>query len=617
MTSGAPVPIDQWSPLSHKGPLDPETATLPLARSWSPDDTDERRLSAYHILAAYRHNVARNVLRTPNADHREYGDPTLLVQRLVAAVLGDEWALEIDGAGDDLTKGPTIGDPPVDPGDDADPLARRLYNAQLRAWQDRAAEVLENYEQAVADQPSLRLRQAELDEWFTRRGVGAVVTEAEGDAVALGDTVYALWPQADDWPRVSVIDPSGYFPLVYDTDAGEFPDRHDVAWEFVETDERGNPETYLRRLTWELVEIAAMRSRDGQWIDAEGNPADRPTLYAGDTSTITERVVDGQIARVLPWHTDGEFTTMTCVYTEAVWAVRNLKGGKLRDLDLATAEVVNYDHVDLLVDLIPVIHVPNTPSTVTGWGVSSLSNVAQVADDISTNDTDAMKASRYLSDPTIFVSGVAGDIGDTVAPGVLYKGGENGSMTVLDLAVGLEKLMAHGDRLEDRFWQNGGVPKEVLGRANAENLSGIALALKYAPFAQLVGTMRMAREHKYALLAKFAQRLAQVAGALDAGPTPPCGIRWGSFLPTNRTETVEMVATALNAKAISTQTAVMLLVSAGFPVADADAEVARIRAEDGETAKAMADATGSEQVAADFLGVDLPAAPSIELPPAT
>jgi hypothetical protein len=634
VATAVPVPLDQWSPLNHKAPLDPtKSGPVAYARSWAPDDTDERRLAAYYVLELYRSNNARAMLPTDGRDpaaHREYGDAGLLVQRLVAAVLGADWTIVVDSAGDDLTEGPRLPEMPTNPGEGADALVQRLYAARLQAWHQDVEKALAAYEDAVAAQPAARAREAALRAWSDRRGFPGRAVEAETDAVALGDAVYVLWPQAGDWPLVSVVGPDAFFPLLTDDDAGEFTDRLDLAWEFVEDDANGNAESYLRRHTWEIVEIAATRSRDdgdggATWVDEEGNPTERPVLYGGEGSPIRERVRDGRIERRLPWHGKDaagrdEYTTVTCIYTSAVWALRNLDGRKLRDLDERKAESIT-PALDLLADFIPVIHEPNTPSSSATYGVSSISPVAQVLDDVATNDVDAMTASRYLSDPVIFLTGVHGEIPDVVAPGRMWKGGETGRMDVLDLSVGLEKLTASGDRLQARYWQNAGVPGEMLGRVDANEVSGVALALRLAPFAQLVATMRTARDPKYRLLLKFVQRLAQIAQVLDPGPTAPARLAFGNFLPTSQAETVEMVSTALTAKAISTETAVALLIAAGFPVADAAAEVDRIRVTDGATAKDIADATGSEQVAAEYLGVELPgqavaeAAPVLDLPP--
>lgn len=90
---------------------------------------------------------------------------------------------------------------------------------------------------------------------------------------------------------------------------------------------------------------------------------------------------------------------------------------------------------------------------------------------------------------------------------------------------------------------------------------------------------------------------------------------FGNFLPTNLAETVELVGAALQAHAISTHTGVLMLVAAGLPIEDAQAEVDRIHAEATAAAKDIADATGSEQLAADWLGLDLPSANTATAPP--
>src|SRR5699024_10543280 len=140
-----------------------------------------------------------------------------------------------------------------------------------------------------------------------------------------------------------------------------------------------------------------------------------------------------------------------------------------------------------------VIHTPNTPASQEVWGQSSLANTLQILDDIAINDQDAMKASRYLSDPTLFARGVSVDIGDQVMPGQLMKSGsEHGGMDVLDLSAGVPELLAAGDRLQDRLWQVSGMPAELVGRIDESNaaVSGVALMLRFAPFAQMVGILR-------------------------------------------------------------------------------------------------------------------------------
>jgi hypothetical protein len=94
---------------------------------------------------------------------------------------------------------------------------------------------------------------------------------------------------------------------------------------------------------------------------------------------------------------------------------------------------------------------------------------------------------------------------------------------------------------------------------------------------------------------------------------------FGTALPGDKAGAVDVVTAALDAGAISTLTAVQLLIAAGFPIVDAAEEVARIRSEQTAKARELADATGSEALAAQWLGVDLPEVaatpPTINLAP--
>jgi hypothetical protein len=178
---------------------------------------------------------------------------------------------------------------------------------------------------------------------------------------------------------------------------------------------------------------------------------------------------------------------------------------------------------------------------------------------------------------------------------------------VLDMSKGLAELRNVRTDLLDRLSVNGRVPPEVLGRTPAGDIkSGVHLLLSFGPFTQLIGVLRMTREPKGRLILKFAQRLAMLGGVLEPGPTLPAHFAFGSYLPSDRAQLVTEVKDLLTGRAISTQTAVALLVGGGFTIDDARGEVQRIHSDNTEAAMYLADATGSEQLAADFLGVDLP-----------
>ncbi len=191
-------------------------------------------------------------------------------------------------------------------------------------------------------------------------------------------------------------------------------------------------------------------------------------------------------------------------------------------------------------------------------------------------------------------------------------------MNVVDLSAGLTALLELGKEQLGRLSVNSRVPPEILGRVPAASAaSGVALALAFGPFNQLVGMLRLTRVQKYALLLKMVQRLAIAGGTLEA-PVVPARLAFGSYLPSDRSQLVSEVTQLLAAHAISHQTGVALLVAGGLSIDDANHEVDRIRSDDPVAAKNLADATGSEQLAADWLGVTLPqqpTAPPVTLPP--
>lgn len=615
VTATPPIIVDQYAPLSHKEIVGRAGHTIHRAGilpSWVPPE-DRRRLNAYLVRASYTANVARYLLPDGTNDkqmrgHREYGDIDLLVQRVRAAVLGDEWSIVADGADDDLLAGPDLPDRPEAPTGD-DPIARRIYDVAIAAWNDHAEQAFDEWAARVEAQPLARERQRQAREWAESHQLAARLLEAETDAVSLGDGVLVLWPQAGDWPLVTAHDPGFYFPELDDDAANEFPATVHLAWAFDHHGPDGT-EVRVRRMTWELRSLASLRvGEDGEWT------------ALGDGESFDE---DGQVGRSMPWHGDGDDpSTVACWFVDAVWRQADLLGRNERhpEVDPFSEEPVEWINTgeDLRIDFIPVVHLPNTPTGQAHFGRSIIDNVAQVADDVAQVDNLTMSAASYIGDPTIGVSGVKVGENAAVMPGRVFELGEKGRMDVLDLSGGVDKLGALAERLQDRLWQNGGVPREVIGRALDANMSGVALALRLAPFAQLIAAMRIGRENKDRLVPRFAVKMAMASEAIEGGPVGELRIVRGGFLPTDKQQTVEMVSAALGARAISTTTAVGLLVSAGVAIDDAAAEVARIRSEDAETAEQIAAATGSEQLAAEWLGVELPETdevppPSINLP---
>lgn len=623
MASSAPI-LDLWAPLSHKGPLADDRPSSVGVPTWV-SVRDQRRLAAYRVLAAYRLNCARNFLpawvaQEDREKRREYGDPDLLVDRIRAGVLGEDPEIVVEGADVDLPDEPDLPEPPVQPDPDADPIVKRVYEIRKARWEQQATETVDAWEQAWADLPGLVERQEWLRRWADAEGYWAKVHEGEGDTVGLGDGVYVLtWTEAKKRWTLSVYDPGMYFPVIDDDTADlDYPTRVHLAWEF----EDDNQKRFVRRKTWWLGPIVPTVDDDGE-----------PTGFAVDGDRFG---AGGQVVRDYPWNVDEQGAQVesatTCYFSDRTWEIGDVDSlTGLADLDeskgipAVTEDGTPAVAVDLGIDWLPVVHVPNTPTSREHFGASALLVIAQLLDDIAASDTDVQAASALAAGPMVALFGAGSGDSVQVQPGTAFKLPKDGKMDVLDLSAGLEQLRQVNEGLRDLMSVNGRVPGEVMGRVDStQDRSGISIALGMSPYGQMIAAMRMTRA-KHSLLLKFVQRGGQLAGQLPSGRNPTARIAFGPFLPTDGAAVVTQVTDLLNAGAISTQTGVQMLVAAGFTIDDAKGEVDRIRAGQTDKARELADATGSEQLAAEWLGVDLPdpatapapatTAPTLTLPP--
>jgi hypothetical protein len=610
------VVIHAWSWLNYKpvysGTSLGETPGMPNRRAfpeanamWVPEE-DQKRLAAYKLLAAYDNNQAAELAEVAGdvhaAEKREFGDPSMFVDTVMSHVLGREQTITVAGADTDS-------DTPTP--DEA--MATRVQEL-LREWAE--------------------------DELLPMR-----VQQTERKAVSLGDGVYRLaWEPGKMRPVLRVHDPGFYFPVLpEDGDAGDYPTRVHFAWE-LPANERKGLKARLRRITYELDWI---RPATASGVDATGRRAVRAPLPAGDPDPanpdaevpppLTEGDVyypdTGAIARQYPWNDAPSY--VTCYLTDATWLLEDIKGSP--DVDSLPLESATFatrgdgevlDHLDLLIDFVPVIHLPNTvPPAEEHWGQSSLAKVLQIFDELSSSDTDSAKASATTGSPMVGIWGKAAGSGTelhSVAPGLVWKLGEGGGMGALDTSKNLAELRNHIHDLEDRAAKVARLPAVALGTLDPSKApSGYAMDVSLGPLDALIASMRLARDHKYALLLKFVQRLYLAGQHPDwAGVTVmPARLTFGSYKPTDKASVLELVATGVEKGVMSLETGVQMLAEAGFPIEDAAREIERIQARQFEKARALADATSDMSLVGDFLGVTVdepdPAdAPPPELPPA-
>ena len=592
--------IDAWSWLNYK-PLYSDNLGMPNRRafpeahaSWVPA-ADERRLAAYKMLAAYDNNQVAELSAFRDGDEarerREFGDASMFVDTITSHVLGDEQTITVPGA-------EHTGDTPT-------PEAATAERVQtlLRDW---------------ADEELLPMR----------------LLQTERKAVSLGDGVYLLYWDADKQRvRVKTFDPGFYFPVLdEDSDGSDFPDRVHFAWELPEDKKRGLP-ARLRRITYHLDWI---RPQTASGVDRTGRPV-RATVMSEATADLPSQPVlgrgdtvdtSGAISRMYPWSEKPSFKTV--YLTDATWELGDLKGPvDVDDLPMDKARFASndqgevLDHLDMLIDFVPVLHVPNTvPEAGEHWGQSSLGKILQVFDELSGSDTDSSRASATTGAPVLAISGkaVTSQAQYSVAPGTVFTLGEGGSMTAVDTSGNLAELRNHVRDLKDRASSVARLPAVALGTMDASQFtSGYQLELALGPLDSLISGMRLARDHADRLLPKFAQRLFQAGQHPDwqGLPVLPAKLMRGAYTPTDKAAVLEEVATARKAGLISLETAIRRLQDIGWPIEDAQEEIKRIDARSFADARNLADALGNPDEVAAFLGRKAPdqqQTPVVQLP---
>lgn len=566
--------FDAYTGLSHKDIMsDAGVAGASPIPSWV-GTSNRRRLLAYMVLWAYRKNAARFLLRpdpkNPDAmlQHREYGDPELLVQTIRAAVLGGDPRALVDGADDEPGKPPSPEDVQEDEG---------LDPATAQAEIDRlVAEALAEWEQKRAETDAATARQDWLDGWWRDERADQKVIEAENTAVGLGDGVFELVNSTRKGrTRLRVHEPGFYFPVHADDAQGDdFPDRVHLAWPF--EDDAGN--RFVRRITYELVTLADL----------------------------------GMSARTYDY-APGVTSEWTCLKTDATWNVNDLgdvsKGvdalSPARAVYAVNEEGVEINQLDLDQDYIPVVHVPNTPAIVELWGESALTRVAQVLDDLAATDTDTAVAGALVAAPPIAMSGVAQSGAQTIetyGPGQVFRTGD-GSMNVLDTSSSLDALLKWQTTLLDRLSVVRQVPQSILGRVDLSGqLAGITLLLSFGPFRQYVGDLRLVRQEKYGLLLKFVQRMSISGGWLEGEPMD-ANLAFGPFLPTDQSAVKDMVVALVAARLLSRATGMRMLQEAGIDIDSIEDEMDAVRRLDFSGAGELADAVADDQAARLYLGL--------------
>jgi hypothetical protein len=568
--------FDQYTPLSFKAAIGntDRPGIAWTAPTWVGDE-GRRRLSAYKLLQAYLDNASREFIGDLDPEsrdrHREYGDAALIRDTTLAALLGNEVHVSTDGAADF--------DPDSDEEQDADAEAAFNFQSWMEEW---------------ADNERFRLK----------------LMEVERSAVGLGDGVYTLgFSPEKGRVRLRVWDPGFYFPVLGDDDE-DYPRKVHLAWELP-----GDPaqpgRVQIRRLTWELGAIQPLVSVDGSLLPSvRPGPGDKMDRF-------------GRVTRQYAWN--DEPSTETCYYSDGTWTIDTADrdgvtrladedGSYASYFDEAAGEFRELRRVDLRIDFLPVVHIPNTVAVINHYGQSTLSRVLQIIDDLTNADTDMQAAAATSARPVLALEG--GTMGSrvaTYAPGEVWEVG-GGKLSAVDTTAALAALQGLVDALWKRLSANSRIPESLLGRiAPSEVPSGVALALSFGPLSSMIAEMRLARSDKYPLLFKFAWRMS-VANGVEDVPVEyrDTDLEFGAFLPMDKDGIATTVAALLAAKAISRKTGVRWLRAAGWDVESVDGELRDIQHYDFEAAGELLDLTGNIEAAVEYLGRE---GIKIELPP--
>lgn len=438
---------------------------------------------------------------------------------------------------------------------------------------DRWRVVVEGAVSEEGENASAKAQQEALDQWCEDEKFGLKLWESERQSVKLGDSVYVLgWDDEKQRPRLNVYDPGAYFP-VFDERAGgaeDFPMKVHICYEFEEMNERtGTCDTMIRRITWELVD-------------------------ADDEDTDAERFNPGYTMK-----REGE-ARYNCLYTDAIF--RQDQVGENLDMSFFKGRPDYVTEPTFLdIDFIPVVHVPNTISLQNHYGTSVMTHVLQILDDIQATDTDLQAAGATTGSPPIAVTGrVGNDAAATYGPGTVFYVGE-GTANLIDTSTSLDALIKLKDALLNRLSVNGRVPESLLGRVKPNEVpSGITLTLSFAPHTGMIKEMRSVRDEKYRLLYKFVSRYLQKASIISE--INNANIVFGSFLPADKMEAINLIVQGLTAKTMSLETAVKMLLETGFPIESWVDEIKLIQARDYESANQLALLTGDVNDALTYLG---------------
>lgn len=565
--------MDLYGPLTYK-PAFRNNDTALLAASWVPP-WDMRRLRAYTVLKSYLLNISREMLEGEKArnNRREYGDPNLIVETIVAAILGEETTIRVDDAGLETGEG-----------NDATPV-----NADADALQEW------------------------FESWDEDEHLMLAIEEGESDAVGVGDGIWEVtWDSVKKRPRVNVYDPGMYFPALTTLEQSNdmFPTRLHLAWEFdkwvSDTNGQLTPVKHVRKITWDLRELPDGKTKSHPWND-------EPTTLNCYKTDATWKFEDlGKRSLDL-------FETRNAVYAKLP------DGTEVKDLDL------DCDYIPVVHEPNTIARKEHFGQSSLALALQILDDIQAADTDLALASRTTGTPPLSSKGPIQQATGQQADPREpnkvtTYGPGQLFEG----EVSLIDTSKSLDALLKYIEFLLRRLSSNTQLPEAALGRVDPSKIdAGVIMSLSFGPLARMVKKMRLVRAEKHPLLLKMVARTALKYGELSGltlekpADMPKVRLAYGRFMPLDRAAVIEMVTKLFEAKLISRIQAVQLLVEeAGITIEDANEEVERIEHEDFAGAVLLADASDDINEARKYLGLEelpedvaRPKPPDLTLPP--
>jgi hypothetical protein len=271
----------------------------------------------------------------------------------------------------------------------------------------------------------------------------------------------------------------------------------------------------------------------------------------------------------------------------------------LDDLTLISYKVDNngaeYDNMDLQIDFIPIIYIPNINVQGEPFGKSDLARALDIFSEIANSNTDMASNTSLLGSPPLVLKsdGQYGEVDDngqssvtTVGPGQVIEVGPTGDAFLLEVHNMNAAIDSYLKGLDKKLFEVTRATKLAAGKMEGSIIpSGISLRLMQNPLVQATLPKRIGRTHKFLLMLKFVQKLFAKFGEPDDmalfadDDYSHIDIEFSDIFPTDRSQAINDLAVAYTAGFLSLETAVRMCNRLGIDIDDVKKEVERIKKE--------------------------------------